>query len=230
MSRISLNRNQLKYLAILAMLVDHIAWAFVPTESAAGFFMHLIGRFTAPTMLFFLVEGYLHTHSLRRYARRLAVFALISWVPCSLFEFGRWPEPFFGMIWTVLLALGALWIWDREQMSETGKVLAVFGLCVLSVLGDWPVMGILFPLNFYINRDDERKKWGIYAAISIVFGAIACMLSGPWHCFQFGTLLAPLLLRRYNGEPGSGAAFHKWFFYVFYPAHLLLLWWLTSVL
>ena len=28
-----LNRNQLIYLVIAAMLIDHIAWAFVPTAS-----------------------------------------------------------------------------------------------------------------------------------------------------------------------------------------------------
>ncbi|MBO6017570.1 MAG: protein TraX, partial [Oscillospiraceae bacterium] len=48
--------------------------------------------------------------------------------------------------------------------------------------------------------------------------------------FQFGGLLAPLLLKRYNGERGSAAAFHKWFFYAFYPLHLLLLWWLKSLI
>ena len=38
-----LNRNQLKYLVIAAMLIDHIAWAFVPTASLLGQAMHIIG-------------------------------------------------------------------------------------------------------------------------------------------------------------------------------------------
>lgn len=41
-----LNRNQLKYLVIAAMLIDHIAWAFVPTASLLGQAMHIIGRLT----------------------------------------------------------------------------------------------------------------------------------------------------------------------------------------
>ena len=47
-----LNRNQLKYLVIAAMLIDHIAWAFVPTASLLGQVMHIIGRLTGPTMAY----------------------------------------------------------------------------------------------------------------------------------------------------------------------------------
>ena len=56
-----LNRNQLKYLVIAAMLIDHIAWAFVPTASLLGQVMHVIGRLTGPTMAYMLAEGYHYT-------------------------------------------------------------------------------------------------------------------------------------------------------------------------
>ena len=79
MKFLSLNRNQLKYLVALAMLIDHAAWAFVPTASPAGQLMHLFGRLTGPTMAFFLAEGYLHTRDVKQYALRLGLFALLSW-------------------------------------------------------------------------------------------------------------------------------------------------------
>ena len=47
--------------------------------------------------------------------------------------------------------------------------------------------------------------------------------------FQTGVLvLPPLILRLYNNQPGRRNPFHKWFFFIFYPAHLLLLWWIAS--
>ena len=226
----TLNRNQLKYLAALAMLVDHIAWAFVPTASMPVELMHFVGRLTAPIMLFFLVEGYVYTRSISRYAGRIAIFALISWVPCCLFEKGYWPYPYFGMLWTTLLGLAALWVWDRSRLNLAGKIAAVFSLCVLSVVGDWGIYGVLLPLVFLELRDREKEKWRAYLVACVCFIAAALLISGYEQVFQFGGLLAPLLLKRYNGERGSGAAFHKWFFYAFYPAHLLLLWWLTTVI
>ena len=91
MKGISLNRNQIKYLVIVAMLIDHIAWAFVPMQSLLGQVMHFIGRLTGPTMAYFLVEGYLHTRNVKKYAIRLGFFALVSWLPFTLFEFGVLP-------------------------------------------------------------------------------------------------------------------------------------------
>ncbi len=223
-----MNRNRLKYLAVLAMLLDHIAWAFVPTVSLPGQLMHAVGRLTAPVMLFFLAEGYVHTGSLPRYAGRLALFALLSWVPCSLFENGTWPTAYFGMIFTMLLGLAAIRVWD-SGWSPQGKAAVIFALCILSFFGDWTILGVLWPLIFFVFRDDEKSKWLAYTATALCFCIIALAGSGTRQLFQFGALLAPPLLLRYNGEPGSRAPFHKWFFYVFYPAHLLLLWWLKSL-
>ena len=228
--KFSFNRNQLKYLAVVAMLLDHIAWAFVPTASLPGQIMHFVGRFTAPTMLFFLAEGYLHTRSVPRYAGRLLLFALLSWAPFSLFDVGFWPAPYFGMIFTMFLGLMGIWIWDRSGWNVVLKFAAIFVLCVLSLFGDWYVMGVLWPLIFFVFHDDEPKKWIAYAAVALCFCAIALRSWGRSQLFQLGALLPPLLLRRYNGEPGSRAPFHKWFFYFFYPAHLLLLWWLKTTL
>ena len=63
-----LNRNQIKYIAIIAMVIDHIAWAFVPLNSVPGVVLHFIGRLTGPIMGFFLAEAYLHTRSVPKLA------------------------------------------------------------------------------------------------------------------------------------------------------------------
>ena len=99
-----LNRNQLKYLVIAAMLIDHIAWAFVPTASLLGQVMHVIGRLTGPTMAYMLAEGYHYTRNVKKYAMRLGIFAVISWLPFSYFESGG-IRPAFGVIYTLFLSL-----------------------------------------------------------------------------------------------------------------------------
>ena len=84
----------LKTIAIIAMLIDHIAWAFVPTGTILGQIMHIIGRITAPIMCYFIAEGYYHTHNMKKYALRLAIFALISHIAYNYFMTGKIVNPF----------------------------------------------------------------------------------------------------------------------------------------
>ena len=79
-SRFTLNRNQLKYIVIAAMFIDHIAWAFVPTASLLGQVMHFFGRLTGPTMAYFIAEGYRYTRNVKKYAVRLGIFTLLLYV------------------------------------------------------------------------------------------------------------------------------------------------------
>lgn len=223
---VHLNRNQLKYLVVIAMVVDHTAWAYVPTASPLGQVMHFIGRLTGPTMAFFLAEGYLHTRSTERYALRLGIFALLSWIPFSLFAYGHWPTKSFGVIYTLFLGLLAIWIWDRTNLPVQIKAAAVAVLCLMSHYGDWPVFDVLCPLLLVICRNEPRKKWLAFELICVVACVHYFMVTRPPErgLYHMGILLVPPLLRYgYNGEPGSRRPFHKWFFYVFYPAHLLAL-------
>lgn len=250
MRGISLNRNQVKYLLIAAMFIDHIAWAFVPMDSVLGQVMHFIGRLTGPTMAYFLAEGYLHTRDVKKYAKRLGLFALISWAPFCIFELGALPInvyagdikpmgillrlyltawdvsviifPFFGVIYTLFLSLLAVWLWDKGRCPKWCKVLGIIGLCVLSVFGDWPVFDVLYTLFFFVFRDNNKKKWIAFSVLTVgsfVFGGIS------WTgIYQLGIFMVPFLLRFwYNGESGSKKPVHKWFFYIFYPVHLLVL-------
>ena len=68
-----MNRNQLKTLAAAAMLLDHIALAFLPQTGAAYFMLRFFGRITGPVMAFFVAEGYIYTSNVKRYALRLWV-------------------------------------------------------------------------------------------------------------------------------------------------------------
>ena len=162
-----LNRNQLKYLVIAAMLIDHIAWAFVPTASLLGQVMHVIGRLTGPTMAYMLAEGYHYTRNVKKYAMRLGIFAVISWLPFSYFESGG-IRPAFGVIYTLFLSLLAIWFWDKAKCSLSVKWLDIFGLCLLSVFGDWAIFDVLYALTFFISGEPQGKMavvWRHYTGV-----------------------------------------------------------------
>lgn len=226
MQRISLNRNQLKYMVIVAMLIDHIAWAFVPLASGLGQLMHFIGRLTGPTMGFFLAEGYIHTRNKFKYGMRLGIFSLISWIPFSLFEANHWPSIHFSVMYTLFLGFFAMWIWDKGKCSETVKSILVAGLILLSIPGDWAIFDVVWPLVLFQYQYNEKERWRKYTFLCLL--ATFCFSLGrePWWAgvFNLGIMMVPLVLRFfYNGERGSNHPFHKWFFYIFYPVHLLIL-------
>ncbi len=230
-----LNRNQLKYIAILAMLLDHIGMVFGEffNSFAAGpillFILRFLGRLTAPIMCFFLVEGFLHTRSKKRYALRLAIFAVISQVPYALAHKHSILSTDFNMLFTLLISFLVLCVIE----SECNAVLHWLGcslLIISSVFGDWGIFAPFLVLTFYFCHDNKQKLIKSYIIISvlvIVASVTFCVRNQyPWYSefWQTGLLLFIPVLFLYNGQSGSRASFHKWFFYIFYPLHLLGLW------
>ena len=238
-SGFKMNRNQLKYLLIFAMLIDHIASDYVPTTTLLGQLMHVFGRLTGPGMSLLLAEGYQYTRNRKKYAIRLFIFAVISWVPYSLRAFHRFPNfglGAFGMIWTLFLAFVTIWMWDKLKIHKAFKVMLVVLSCILSLFGDWCIFAVLWAFFAYIYRDNAKKKWisfGIIAAVESILPMVFAGVSDGrfWlEAYQVGVILVPIVfICFYNREPGSRHPFHKWFFYVFYPLHLLILYLLRFV-
>lgn len=234
--RCGLNRNQLKYMVIIAMVIDHIAWSFVDrVNPLAGGTMHFIGRLTGPTMAYFVGEGYRYTGDAGRYQKRLALFALLSWAPYVYFKYGTLPvcfedgqwivNPIQSVIYTLFLGLTAIRLWENQKLTGPLKVMGVILLCLLSCIGDWAVTDVLACLLVHIYRNHPRAKWTAYTLTFLLPQVLTVWLAGfEGNWFQLGVVLAPLMLILfYNGEEGSKAPLHKWFFYFFYPLHLLAL-------
>ena len=75
------NRDTVKYIAVIAMVIDHIAYMFMPGPSIVYIMMRFAGRVTGPVMAYFIAEGYRYTRSRRKYITRLILCALFSWIP-----------------------------------------------------------------------------------------------------------------------------------------------------
>ena len=219
-----MNRNQLKTLAEAAMLLDHIALAFLPETCAAYAALRFLGRMTGPVMAFFVAESYVHTRNVGRYALRLFLFALLSWLPYAVFETGFPPAlfPHLSVLHTLLLGLLAVWLWDKGSCARWCRALGVIALCVLALPGDWSFYNVLFVLLFYFKRDSPNEIW-------LAFSLLAAMMiltdTASWHdLYRLGMFLVPALIQYcYNGLPGRRTAIGRWGFYTFYPAHLFLL-------
>lgn len=214
----------LKMIAIVGMTCNHAGYVFydyVPFE--ARVFLFAVGGVTFPVMAFLLVEGYHHTSNIKRYALRLLIFAGISQVPYWLFLAHEG-----NVLWTLLVGLIILYAYDHMNERALFWLIAI-GLIGLSAWCDW---GILGPIMILMMRviPDRRKR--------IIYPLLLPILSQG--CTQLLTMVATLdvtplpfalyalvgctaaipLLLSYNNLRGRPL---KYFFYGYYPAHMLIL-------
>lgn len=221
------NRNQIKYIAIAAMLIDHIAECFLSSDTVLYCVFRIIGRLTGPLMFLFLTEGILHTRSRLKYGLRLFMFALISQVPYALCFHNSLCVMDLNVGVTLLLSLFVLLVCEKTE-ERIIRFAMVFILVSLSALCDWGVIGPLIALSFYKYRNKVSRVM-VYSVISAMTVISSFALFGfggePWYkeWWCVGIFLVIPFLFFYNGEPGSKKKIHKWIFYVFYPLHLLVI-------
>lgn len=223
-----MNRNILKYIAAAAMLCDHVALVFVGTANPAGIAMRMFGRLAAPIMCYFLVEGFIHTSSEKKYGMRLLMFALISQMPFSYLVTGKIFSTELNMIFTLFFCFMILVC--LEKISDRFlRVLCALIFTVLCTFSDWGLMAPLWTFIFVIYRDDKKKKHLFYL-LSCVFWLCRCISLAvgdgkEWYSvlWQFAGVGFIPVINFYNGQGGKSSKFSKWFFYWFYPLHLLVL-------
>ncbi len=237
-SKKGLTLNALKYIAIIAMLIDHFAIAFIDDNTLLYVVMRMIGRTTAPIMFFAAVEGYHHTKNFKKYLMRLFIFALISYLP-FVFAFSNQFEPLrLNVIFTILL--GVLAIYARREIKPLSlKILALLFLVLASTYADYSYIGVLIILLFdlqYGNRQMQLLNYfivvlfgfGLFQFITRPFIGLffnhSLDFSYFWSdIFSIGYLVPLILLKFYNGKLGIKNKFSKWLFYVFYPTHLAVI-------
>ena len=230
-----LTGSALKWIAVLTMLIDHVGACILEvfvmnaygTSPLAGRFgrdeilawydfdvnLRLIGRIAFPLFCFLLVEGAVHTRNMRKYLLRMTLFALVSEVP---FDLAFYDTPFFperqNVYLTLVLGLLAVWIlkgW-RQQLWRlpVGAILPALGAHVLST--DYGSVGVVLIVLMYLLRE---QPW-LRAA------ACVCLLVN-FNSLEWPVVFSFLLIALYNGERGRQP---RYFFYGFYPVHLLVLW------
>lgn len=232
--------STLKIIAIAIMLIDHIGAVILTRaliqrglmnatdpetlsvflESNAVLYytcpiFRQIGRIAFPIFCFLLVQGFLHTHNLKKYLGRLFLFALISELPFDLAFSGKlfnWSHQnvFFTLFFGILAIAGIRLAEQKKEWHIIWRVLfsmLVVGVCVVAVSllkPDYDILGVLAIVIIYLFRRRKTLAVGIGCAVLM---EIAVFIS-----------LIPIHL--YNGERGRSV---KWLFYLFYPVHILVL-------
>lgn len=243
----------LKLIAIISMLIDHIGAILLYDMPIPNLISRCIGRLAFPIFVFLIVEGFYHTSDVKKYLSRLGIFALISEIPFDLafyrtyfgsdiledmklaFSGGDYSftEDFLGRLlsyqnvfFTLFLGLLAIYIMSLIEkkyhkqllLSNVLDALVTIAFCVASVFlhTDYGMSGILLIVAFFLFRG---SKILLTIALLIVTGTLFRDPNGNITIEVLATL-AMVPLAFYNGKKGKS---FKYFFYIFYPAHILIL-------
>ncbi|MDR1432255.1 MAG: conjugal transfer protein TraX [Propionibacteriaceae bacterium] len=231
--RLTLSGDALKLIAIIAMTIDHLAWLLFPGYplDIAPVSMHIIGRLTAPIMMYFIAEGYHRTHNRKRYLARLLIFALISHIPYTMM-FPRFTVipgiPTTSVLWPLALGLLALMIDHQDVLPNSKRWQRTVLICACfaaALPSDWSVPAALSV--FFMGQahgNFKRQMRDMLLPIATYIAVYALLFDPMYAAIHIFVVLAVPLLAVYNGERGTKhAKVMKWLFYVYYPAHLLVL-------
>lgn len=235
--RLETTSMSLHVMAMLFMLCDHLWATVVPGND----WLTCLGRLAYPIFAFLLVEGYFHTRSLKKYALRLLVWALLSEIPFNLVMGSAVFYPLHqNVLWTFLISLGLIHLNEKAKgtgkrwlraLTAAGTVLLGFLLGLLTMV-DYHYAGIFAVLTFYFFRG--RRWWCFLGqALLLAYINVEILAGYAYELHLFGgtfyferqalALLALVPIWLYRGKQGPHSRAFQYFCYGFYPVHLLIL-------
>lgn len=220
-----LYREDLKCIAAVSMLIDHVGLVFFPTVRL----WRILGRIAFPIFCFLLAEGFTHTGSRKKYALRLALAALISEIPFDLMSYGHLNFARCSVLVTLLLGFGAMCFLEQaENPRRAVPALILAGLCVLTgdyLKSDYGGNGVLMILAFAMTADLKYKTLWRAALVGVLcwrIGGFAVTFLGMRVPVELFGLLSLLPIACYSGKKRA-AARPNHLFYAFYPGHMTVL-------
>ena len=240
-----ISQEGLKTIACVTMLLDHIGGTVVLACIQQGTgadraalvevyeILRTVGRLAFPIYAFLLVEGHSHTRNPARYALRLLIAAALSEIPFDLAIFGRITWENQSVMLTLLI--GFLMLKTTEKCPELWvKIFAILPFAIAAeLLGtDYGARGILVIALFAFTGALRHKRIIQFFGLWFIFSPDHLMmlnwLRGSFVTIQEFASLAVLPIALYGGHKTSKSRLLQWGFYLFYPAHLLLLYFLMK--
>ena len=225
-----LSGSALKMIAIITMFIDHTAAilltqyppAMQPMNAVNGSSVFLpdaslyricrdIGRVALPIFCFLLVEGFLHTRDRRKYGRNLFLFACISEIPWNFMHTNTWTYEKQNVFFTLFLGYLAFCAIEYFREKTCWQLLSVLGLLWVSTVlnADYGWKGYVFLLIMYWLRNEKAGQ---------------AVVGSAWLYYEWKACFAFISINMYNGKRGFiKGKWAKYFFYAFYPVHIILL-------
>lgn len=210
------------------MFIDHVGYATIGKFS----YLNLIGRIAFPIFAFQATQGYIYTKNFKKHIIKLLIFGCISQIPFMLFLSTFNNQFYLNIFFTIILGLLAIYCFDKIK----NKILGFLIVLVISIIGyfakvDYGFFGVFIIFLFYLFRNNKFIM--ALTCIPLCFiRYLPNIISYPFLlnryllCGLF-TSISVLFILAYNNKQGPKS---KYFFYIFYPLHLLILYLINMAL
>lgn len=216
----------LKIIAIIAMLLDHTGYIIFNKFS----FFNYIGRLAFPIFAFLITEGYSHTSNLKKYLYRLTLFAIISQIPYMLFT-STFNNTFnLNILFTLILGLISIIIYNKINNKILGFLLVTLVAILAQIFPfdyGWFGIAIMFIFHIFKNKKLLLNLYFIIATFINFFFKFFFTSNSIYLVVILFTCFALIPINLYNEKKGKSI---KYFFYAFYPLHLITLYILNFII
>lgn len=223
-----MNRNVLKIIALVSMIVDHIGCYLLDNNIV----FRVIGRIAFPIFAFFIAEGMKYTKNRKRYILLLLIFACVSQVPYLLLH-----ESFkFNILFTFLISIILIMLFEKLLNKNNNEnpiksillilliafILVACMICDLFYLIDYSTFGVLMVVCFYFFKAPIKYICAfILTGLMVVKNVIISGISFI-SVYQMISMVSIIFLLLYNNKKGKLNL--KYLFYISYPVHLFIIW------
>ena len=209
----------LKIFAMVTMFCDHLGYAIYGKLS----WMNYIGRLAFPVFAFQISEGYSHTKNLKKYFTRILIFAIISQIPFIVFHFMVSKIFYLNIFFTLLMGLLAIFSYDKIPNKILGLLVVASCAFIAEITNmDYGYWGVLVIFMFYICKNNKTLmslSWLGLVLLQYLPRIIKYDFYYVYILLAIFTFLAIFPILLYNKKQGRKI---KYLLYIFYPAHLLV--------
>lgn len=217
----------IKSIAIFTMLLDHIGVFFYPQN----IYLRLIGRLSFPLFAWAIANGSIYTKNINKYFIRIFIFAVVSQIPYQLVfnEFGV-TEPGLNILFTLSAGLLGIILFKKIKIFPFRLLIAlILSILVTLIKSDYGIFGLLSIFVFYLFNNSKVKMGFLYSLLLVVFYLIPVFFNSLLgniftvsylNILQIFSVLSLMFINLYDGKIGVKM---KYFFYLFYPLHLTVI-------
>ena len=235
MPKYGLSGTMLKWIAAIFMVIDHVGVILFPETRI----LRVLGRLAFPVFAFMIAEGCRYTKNKWRYFG--TVLGVGAGCQLVLFLYNGSMEMNILLTFSISVLLIFAFAWIKEQIfAENAPIsypfvgILLFG-CMIVCTGvagehldlDYGATGCMVPLFAALLHPPKGRGNTLLHRIDCPITHVLCMGAGLLLLAlesggtQWFALCALPLLMLYSGRRGRWRM--KYFFYVFYPAHLLVI-------